>query len=64
MILLPFDYLIYLKHSHSGRMTNNVGSGPTDPLPASVTQLDVHATGDQELTGSTSAWSATFFHGN
>ena len=31
--------------------------------PALVAQLDVHPTGDQEVAGSTPAWSATFFRG-
>ena len=32
--------------------------------PASVAQLDVRPTGDQEVTGSTPAGSATFFRGD
>ena len=32
--------------------------------PASVAQLDARPTGDQEVAGSTSAGSATFFHGD
>ena len=32
--------------------------------PALVAQLDVHATGDQDVTGLTPALSATFFHGD
>ena len=31
---------------------------------ASVTQLDVHLTGDQEVVGLTSAGTQTFFHGD
>ena len=33
-------------------------------LPALVAQLDARLTGDQEVAGSTSARSATFFHGD
>ena len=33
-------------------------------LPASVAQLDVHPSGDQEVARSTSAGSATFFPGD
>ena len=32
-------------------------------MPASVAQLDVCPTGDQEIAGSIPAGSATFFHG-
>ena len=30
-------------------------------MPATVAQLDAHPSGDQEVAGSTPAWSATFF---
>ena len=33
-------------------------------MPASVAQLDVHPTGDQEVAGLTPAQSATFFPGD
>ena len=32
--------------------------------PASVAQLDARPTGDQEVVGSTPAWSTAFFHGD
>ena len=32
--------------------------------PAWVAELDAHSTGDQEVAGSTSAGSTTFFHGD
>ena len=33
-------------------------------MQPTVAQLDAHATGDQEVAGSTHAGSATFFHGD
>ena len=37
--------------------------GELENLPASVAQLDMCPTGDQEVAGSTPAGSATFFRG-
>ena len=55
---------IALIQSNSAKKTVSLLNWNYYNIPASVTQLDVHPTGDQEVAGSTPAGTATFFRGD
>ena len=59
-----FNYRVLIPRHSTGIMPRITERHINSAIgPASVAQLDARSTGDQEVAGSTTAGSVTFFHG-